>query len=396
MTSETSLSVRMMRRDRIALVVLWLIAGATIFGWLFTTSTGTLREQLKAWQFWSLEACVFVGLCSGVYTFRDLAKQFGRNDVIRMMVLAGIAAALTLFVATRTNRIFYDEQIYQSIGQNLADLRLAQVCNGGEVEYGRLTCWSGEYNKQPYGYPHLLSLAYRMFGAAPEVAFRVNAVSMAVIVCALYVLIALLFEDRDAAFFGGLLLATIPQQIIWSATAAVEPSASLACVLALVFAAHFAKAGTTAAMVVAAATMAYAVQFRPESLLVLPIAVALIWPRLKSELNRSRIWWVGLLFFALVALHVAHLVAVRNEPWGSADSRFSLQYFASNLRTNGWFYIHDERFPMAVTALPSFDCCNLNIRGNGLLSRCGSCFFGELTYCFMQAASITAPMFGIH
>ena len=47
---------------------------------------------------------------------------------------------LTLFVAPRTNRIYYDEQIYQSIGQNLADLRLAQMCNDGSVEYGRLQC----------------------------------------------------------------------------------------------------------------------------------------------------------------------------------------------------------------------------------------------------------------
>jgi hypothetical protein len=45
-----------------------------------------------------------------------------------------VAVSLTLFVAPRTNRIFYDEQIYQSIGQNLADLTLAQVCNEGGVQ----------------------------------------------------------------------------------------------------------------------------------------------------------------------------------------------------------------------------------------------------------------------
>ena len=29
------------------------------------------------------------------------------------------------------------------------------MCNDGSVEYGRLQCASGEYNKQPYAYPHL-------------------------------------------------------------------------------------------------------------------------------------------------------------------------------------------------------------------------------------------------
>ena len=94
-----------------------------------------------------------------------------------------VGGGLTLFVAPRTNRIYYDEQIYQSIGQNLADLKLAQMCNDGTVEYGRLQCWMGEYNKQPYAYPHLLSVAYRVFGVSEGVAFAVNAAVMALTVC---------------------------------------------------------------------------------------------------------------------------------------------------------------------------------------------------------------------
>ena len=123
-----------------------------------------------------------------------------------MAVLAALGVGLTLFVAPRTNRIFYDEQIYQGIGQNLADLRLAQVCNDGSVEYGRLQCASGEYNKQPYGYPHVLSLAYRLFGVHAGTAFAVNAAAMALTVCAVYLLVCVLFRDRDAALFAGLLV----------------------------------------------------------------------------------------------------------------------------------------------------------------------------------------------
>ena len=61
-----------------------------------------------------------------------------------MAVLAALGVALTLFAAPRTNRIFYDEQIYQGIAQNIADVRLAQVCNDGSVEYGRLRCAAGD------------------------------------------------------------------------------------------------------------------------------------------------------------------------------------------------------------------------------------------------------------
>ena len=103
-----------------------------------------------------------------------------------MAGLAALAIALTVFVAPRTNRIYYDEQIYQSIGQNLTDLRRAQMCNDGIVEYGRLQWSNGEYNKQPYAYPHLLSLADRLLGVREANAFAVNALVMAATVCAVY------------------------------------------------------------------------------------------------------------------------------------------------------------------------------------------------------------------
>ena len=329
----------------------WATALTALAIWLLGTSTASLREQLKLVQFWSLEACVFVGILCAAWIARTAARQLAGGDAWRMALLGALALALTLFVAPRTNRIFYDEQIYQNIGQNLADLRLAQMCNDGNVEYGRLRCQSGEYNKQPYAYPHLLSLAYRLSGVHDATAFAVNAFAMVAIVCAVYLLTLLLFSDRDAATFAALILALTPHQIIWSATAAVEPTASLAAVGALLAAAWYGQAGRMPALAAALVSAAYAIQFRPESLLILPVAVLLAWPRLRQELRYPRAWWMGLLFLALVAVPVAHLFAVRNQGWGAAAARFSLDYLPGNLKVNGWFYLYDERFPALFTTL---------------------------------------------
>ena len=57
------------------------------------------------------------------------------------------------------------------------------------------------------------------------------------------------------------------------------------------------------------------------------------------------------MFLALVAVHVGHMVAVRNEGWGTTQARMSLGYVAANLRVNGWFYLADERFPVIYTLL---------------------------------------------
>jgi hypothetical protein len=77
----------------------------------------------------------------------------------------------------------------------------------------------------------------------------------------------------------------------------------------------------------------------------------MIWPRIKLELKRPLAWWAAALFLSLAAIHIAHLFAIRNTSWGTSGPRFSFRYLESNLPANGWFYVSDERFPVAVTAL---------------------------------------------
>jgi hypothetical protein len=127
--------------------------------------------------------------------------------------------------------------------------------------------------------------------------------------------------------------------------------ASMACVVALVGAAHFRKTRTTAGLLCAAIGTVYAVQFRPESLVFVPVAASIVLDRWSEEVRRPRFWWIGLLCLVLLATHMAHLIAVRHEPWGTPDARFSLRYVAPNLAVNGPFYLGDERFPFVYTLL---------------------------------------------
>jgi hypothetical protein len=310
-----------------------------------------LRAQLKMLQFWSLEACVISGLAVGAVVLREMSRFLERRDIAGATMLTVLAVSLTIGIAPRTNRIFYDEQIYQNIGQNLADLRLAQMCNDGTIDRGHLGCASGEYNKQPYAYPHVLSLGYRLFGVSEGIAFVVNAAAMGVTVGFLYLVVVLLFSDRLAAFFAAFLLALTPEQLVWSATAAVEPSSSLACVAALLATACFVRSRSTASLVGTAVATAHAVQFRPESFLIVPVVGSLIWLRAREEITAPRFWWALVLFLGFVAVHIGHLIAVRHDTWGTTHERLSLGYVKDNLRINGWFYLADTRFPASYTLL---------------------------------------------
>ena len=182
------------------------------------------------------------------------------------------------------------------------------------------------------------------------VAFGVNAAAMAAAICAVYFLTLLLFADRQAAAFSALVLALVPQQIVWSATAAAEPSASAAAAGGAAAAAYYLRRGSPAALAAMAVAAAYVIQFRPESILILPVMAWIAWPRLWPELERPRGWWAAVLFLWLAAVPAAHLFAVRHAGWGTDAPRFGAAYILPNLRVNGRFFLADWRFPVLFTA----------------------------------------------
>jgi len=312
--------------------------------------TGELREILRVGQFWFLDGLVAVLLVATAVAGRRLLQILDSSDKRMLGGLACLAAALVL-LAPRTNRIFYDEQIYQAVGQNLSDLHLAQMCNDGTVEYGTLQCWRHEYNKQPYGYPHLLSLGYRWLGASESVAHWLNVLVSGATAGAIFLLAFVLTRDRRASGFAAFAFMLLPEQLRWSHSAAVEPSAAFACTLAMLAAACFLDTRSTAALVWMVVSSSWATYFRPEAVLILPVIAAFVLLHAREEVTCPRFLWMLAAWVVLLLPTSAHLVAVRNESWGSSDARFALPFFWNNLRTNTAFYAGDHRFPALFTLL---------------------------------------------
>lgn len=312
-----------------------------------------LTDWLRRAQFWFLEA---QGVALAVTTAWCLPAVLSRIGVTRatlmaMMAVSAAALWLVVGVAPRTNRIYYDEHIYQGVGQNLSDTRLAQMCHDGIVEYGVLQCARGEYNKDPNGYPYLLSVGYRLFGVSELVAHRLNALCAVAAVWAAFLAGALLFGRSDAGVYAAMVLALVPQQVVWSHTAAVEPSAALMAAVAVAAAVAHARLQTTRTLFWMASAIVFAVQFRMEAALVVPLAGLALLVLAPRELPRARLWWAAVGGLLLSAAHVAHAFAVRHENWGSAGALLSLDYAWPNLAANGSFYVTDARFPAGFSLL---------------------------------------------
>ena len=303
----------------------------------------TLRAFLMNWEFWALEAQFAFLVIVTIVEVRRL--QVRRTTIVAAGVLAAFAWLLTATLPPRTSRIFYDEQIYQDVGRNLSDLHRAQMCNDGTVEYGRLECSLGEYNKEPYGYSYLLSLVYRVTGAGDSAAYKFNNVVAGLAVLLTVVLADLLFRNSLLAILSGIALTLFPMQLQWANTAAAEPTAALLCAASVLAAVQFTRTRTTSALVWTIAVAAFATTARPECVLIVPV-IALVLLLLAPDTFRERRLWLAALGGAAAAwISVLHMIAVQQEGWGTTGPQFSLHHARHNFSTNFWFFVWDERFP---------------------------------------------------
>jgi len=316
----------------------------------------TLRAMLPSLQFWQLEVHVWLVAVLAAIELPALARTIpaSRRAWVAAWSMAALAAVLAAGVAPATSRIFYDEQIYQHIGQNMADRHRAEMCNEGAVETGRLECHRPEYNKQPNGYPHLLSLAYRVVGTRDEVARVVNNTCAAVLPIVMFLTAGLLVSGRHTAgapLLAALVSALIPHQILWSNTAAVEPSAALAGAAAVMTAVWFVRSRRTSALLWTVVSTSYACQFRPESPLIVLVVAAIVLLGAGQEIGRPRMWaavGLGAMLAVPLAMHVA---LMGNQGWGTTGPRMSLSFLAPNFAVNGPFYVQNVRFPAIYTVL---------------------------------------------
>jgi Dolichyl-phosphate-mannose-protein mannosyltransferase len=324
--------------------------------WITDLPNAALRFHLAHAQFWFLElqCLLLVGL--GAVELKKFLNALAPSPAACLALIAAMACALFLAfdVAPRVNRIYYDEFIYQNIGENLAHNRVAEMCNDGVVEYGTLQCRLGEYNKEPNGYPYVLSVLYRLFGVRERTASDLNVASMAVFVFFCFALSKLLFGDERAAMFAALFAAFIPQHLRWANTAASEPLAALMTLVAVTCAVYFARVRTNGALALSAVALAAATQFRPESALVVVCVVAAFVLLMPQEIRRLRVGAAVMLACALGLVTFAHLYALQNDPWNGAGVRLSLSYLLPNLKTNAWLFVANREFPAGFTLLAGF------------------------------------------
>ncbi len=342
--------------DWLSIFSLYLAVLLAVAYWGDSYPENVLKEQLISALPVFLTINFFMVVTGLILNFKAIKKILGgiqpkHAGLILFVVLMGFA--LSMFLAPRTHRIFYDETIYLNIGQNIAFQGKAGMCNEGFFDHKQYFCTETEFNKQPYAWPFLVGLVFKIFGTGETAAFVFNNFIFGFAIFIVFLIGYLLFRQFYPALFSSLVFALIPDNLRWSHTTSAELSASLFIGLAIFSALLFVRQKDLKSLFLLAVLLPFSVQFRMESILAGPLIFILIALEDKKVLTKKSLFLFGVLSFALLAAHMVHIYAVRGDSWGSTGARMDLSYLKNNLRTNALYYVNNAKFPLLFTLLAS-------------------------------------------
>lgn len=297
-----------------------------------------------------------------IFCWKVLKKEITCIDKKTLLIVLGIFVVsffLQGSLSPKTHRIYYDEDIYLNIGQSIAFLGKAALCNYGITEQGEYDCYDGVLNKQPQAYPFILSLLFKITGTSEE-----NATILTIIVSSLSTIlvffIAKSLYNAEIGIYSSLIFALIPENVLWSSTNASEPFLAFFSILTLSMLFMSFKENNILLFVLSLLLAAFTIQIKTEAaLLLVPYLSCLI--IFKKNIIFTNKWGFFLsivLFLCLIFPHALHLMQIKGENWGApTNEKFSVKYFNNNLKENVGFYFENKRFPLFFTLMSIAGIC---------------------------------------
>jgi hypothetical protein len=352
------------RTQRIVWFAFALAALAVTGIWAYRVATersiDEQRNLVPVSTVWGMHACMVAVIAGLGAVAVPVGKFLGRRrGFTALAVLVG--GYLACGLAPQTTRILFDEHLYMQIGQTIAHTGRAEGANYARVEYGEFEMYNPWTNKQPNGLPYLLSWIYRVAGVSDRASHFLNRALVGLAAASIYLGLTLVpwTLPTGAALAAAVLFALTPLVMWWGHTVAVEPAAAATAAVAFLAACihvrfrekETAQGLPSSALLLAGAT-AFAVYFRPESLLVFPVAAAVLWSTDDRFVEDWSAWGALALSLAMAAPNLLHLWANRAEDWGAKDGRrFDFAFIGKNLHSNGGYFFEAKWFPLAGTVL---------------------------------------------
>lgn len=313
-----------------------------------------IEKILKIWVPWNFIAnlvFISVGLFLCRHDICGALKKLRRRRVAPLLLLPASVFVFIVWAVPATHRIYYDEDIYINTAQTLAYANRSGFCNYGTFENGKYQPHWIAYNKQPAGWPFLISLVFRFMGTREMYAFFLNIFVFCGSIIMVYLITRKMTADGMMAFVAALVYAVMPHNLIWANTAAAEHAAAFFTGLTILLAVIFLTGGKDRHLFLLSVCLPFAAQMRPESILIYPLILLCFVIISPGILRQRKIWIFAVLAAVFILPHLLHLYTVSGQKWGADHSKFSMLYFGRNFSDNGLYFLNHRYFPTALTVL---------------------------------------------
>jgi hypothetical protein len=332
----------------IALIILFLYITITVIEQNFETNL--IKDNLMWIIPIFLAITFFLLISSFIWSFKDLKnlfKKIDRKTWIALLLIFLVGLSLRVFVAPHTDRVLFDEDMYLQIGQNIVLYGKAGMCDYGDLEQ----CYIIWLNKQPNGYPFLMSFTF-LFGTGETAAHYVTAIISSLTILTVFFISYLLFENKKISLFSSLIFSFIPIAIRWAPTTCSDTVFLFFMGLTVFAFLSYFKSKDNKVLLFSFVSLAYAIQVRPEGVLLIGVILILFLIFAKDLfyiLSNKKLLAILIIFSILIIPHLLHLNAVKDEGWGTEQDKLSFEYVDNNFETNAGFFFENTRFPLIFT-----------------------------------------------
>lgn len=318
------------------------------FNWMNNVDLCQILGKYSGYWLTTLLVCIITSLYFAKSDFSQLCEKSSAK-LLLFILIAG--AILLNVVVVRTNRLFFDEQIYQQIAQHFSYTGELFYASHADIEYGTYNAFGTVYAKQPQGHPFFMGMFFRMFGTSESVAHLVNNLWYFIGIGSVFLLASLCFTSGTTGVVAAAYWAGTPMVLHWANTTSSDVPAAVVVIWALVATAMFERRRTWSTLVLWVCSNAFAASFRPETILIVP--TSLLYLALNKECRKSR-WFLGGLSLLLVVgiPNVLHFLAVKHQDWGAGNGqKFALENLTTNFRVNFDFLYDNMRYPALLSGL---------------------------------------------
>lgn len=270
----------------------------------------------------------------------EYLRKINLYSWIFLLAFVVIAVLIRLYVSPIQHIMYNDEAMYMQAGKEI-------------MQFGS----QGDYPKS-IGWPFILSIVFRIFGLSNITAIYASVFFGAMTIFALFLLAFIITRNQPVSLAASFMFSLFAGHIRWSTTAETSMASLFFMILSMFFALLCFKHKKQPLLWLAAAGIAFAVQFRPENIFLLFIFLRgyMLYHPVK---NTKRLFLPFILILVIILPNFVQVLSFQtSQDWLEQESggeisgpSFGFSNLANNSLNYGMYLFNNEFQPYLFTLL---------------------------------------------